>query len=149
MTKRWARIYACPFSVACFQVCGAVRISNRIHVFLCIAGTNDLQDLYDDLNIPFNQTDQTLRYKNAIDLLYVNPDVTNFVGHSLGGSVALELEKNTPNTYETTTYGAPVVSFKGGNRYRHKNDPISAFDFGAKSVGFNINPLEAHSFKNY
>ncbi len=28
-----------------------------------IAGTNDLQDVYDDLKIPFNQTDKTLRYK--------------------------------------------------------------------------------------
>ena len=56
-----------------------------------IAGTKDTQDVYDDLKIPFNQTDKTLRYKNAIDLLDLNPDVTNFVGHSLGGATALEI----------------------------------------------------------
>ena len=73
------------------------------------------------------------------------------VSHSFGGSVSLELDTNNPGKYETTTYGAPVfLGLKGGsNRYRHRNDPISAFDFGAKSVGFNLNPLVAHSFQNY
>ncbi len=64
-----------------------------------IAGTKDVQDVYDDLKIPFNQTSKALRYKNAIDLLDVNPDVTNFVGHSLGGATALELQKNLKDKY--------------------------------------------------
>ena len=58
-----------------------------------ISGTKDTQDIYDDFKIPFNQTSKALRYNNAIDLLDVNPDVTNFVGHSLGGATALELQK--------------------------------------------------------
>jgi hypothetical protein len=115
-----------------------------------IAGTMNKQDLIDDFTkIPFyGDVRQSKRYTDVIETVKKNPNVKKVVGHSLGGSVALELEKNTPNTYETTTYGAPVVSFKGGNRYRHRNDVISAFDFGAKSVGFNINPIEAHSFQN-
>jgi hypothetical protein len=60
------------------------------------------------------------------------------------------LKKSIPNTFKTTTYGAPVfLGLKGGNRYRHLGDPVSMFDFGAKSVGFLLNPLNAHSYSNY
>ncbi len=53
---------------------------------LYIAGTRDVQDVWDDLKIPFHQTDKALRYRNAADLRKVNPDVSNIVGHSLGGA---------------------------------------------------------------
>ena len=127
---------------------------NKVHVdgdTMFIAGTSNKQDWIDDFTkIPFyGDVKQSKRYTDVIQTVKQNPNVKKVVGHSLGGSVALELEKSMPNTFESTTYGAPVVSFKGGNRYRHKNDLISAFDFGAKSVGFSINPIEAHSFKNY
>ena len=36
--------------------------------------------------------------RNAVDLLNVNPDVSNIVGHSLGGAGALELQKNLKGT---------------------------------------------------
>ena len=101
------------------------------------------------LKYPFGDVRQSQRYTDVIETVKKNPNVEKVVRHSLGGSVALELEKSMPNTYETNTYGALVVSFKCGNRYRHRNDVISAFDVGAKSVGFNINPIEAHSFQNY
>jgi hypothetical protein len=114
-----------------------------------IAGTNDLQDVYDDLKIPFNQTDKTLRYKNAIKLLDVNPDVTNFVGHSLGGATALELQKNLKDkNYNVNTYGAPVASFtNSGNRYRNKYDPVSILDSGAQT-SFNVG-LNPHTYDNF
>ena len=67
----------------------------------------------------------------------------------MGGSVALELEKSIPNKYETTTYGAPVVSFTSGNRYRHGNDPFTSLDFGATIVVFYKDRIEAHSYNNY
>ena len=101
------------------------------------------------LKYPFyGDVRQSQRYTDVIETIQKNPNVKKVIGHSLGGSVAL-LEKSMPNTYETTTYGEPVVSFKGGNRYGHRNDIVSAFDVGAKSVGFNINPIEAHSFQNH
>ena len=65
------------------------------------------------------------------------PNIDRVVGHSLGGSVALELAKNYD--VETRTYMAPVVDtglFNNGiqpERYRNTNDPISMFDRGAKS----------------
>jgi len=69
----------------------------------------------------------------------------------LAGSVSLELQKNYPQkNYETTTYGAPVfLGMDKGERYRHRGDPFSMFDFNAKNVGFSINPWSAHSYENY
>ena len=63
---------------------------------LYIAGTDptDLQDDVDDLGIPLFKTSKSLRYKNAVDLLDVNPDVKHIVGHSLGGATALELQQH-------------------------------------------------------
>ena len=63
---------------------------------LYIAGSSSFQDVWDDLNIPFNQTDKSMRYRKAVAALKVNTYIMNVVGHSLGGSVALELQKNFP-----------------------------------------------------
>jgi pimeloyl-ACP methyl ester carboxylesterase len=128
---------------------------NKVHVdgdTVFIAGTSSLGDWYDNITkIPvWGDLRNSQRYKDADKVLKENPNVKKLVSHSLGGMVSLELDKNNPNKYDTTTYAAPVfLGLKGGNRYRHRNDLISAFDFGAKSVGFNINPLVAHSFQNY
>ena len=41
-----------------------------------------------------------------------NPNIERVIGHSLGGSVAFDLQKNDPHlTYRT--YGAPVLNMKG------------------------------------
>ena len=75
---------------------------------LYIAGTDPTysQDDIDDLGIPFYETSKSLRYRNAIDLIDVNPDIKNIVGHSLGGSVALELARNVKDkNYNVNTYG--------------------------------------------
>ena len=71
------------------------------------------------------------------------------VGHSLGGSVTLELAKNNPeNNLFTTTYGAPVFSdsLQYGNRFRSVGDPVSIFDNSAiPNMPTSINP---HSYDN-
>ena len=119
---------------------------------LYIAGTDPtyLQDDYDDLGIPFNKTSKSLRYRNTIDLLDVNPDVKNIVGHSLGGSVALELQKNFKyRDYNVSTYGAPVASASPipSNRYRNKYDPVSQYDYGAQTeFPLTLNP---HGYDNF
>ncbi len=64
------------------------------------------------------------------------------MGHSLGGSVALELQDNMADRkFKTNTYGAPVLSFTPAeNRYRNRGDPVSMLDFGSQSslhVGLN------------
>ena len=116
-----------------------------------IAGTKNFRDVYDDITkIPFfGDLKDSKRYRDVEEEIKENPNVKKLVGHSLAGSVALEFEKNNKG-YETITYGAPVFGgFEGRNRFRHRNDPVSMFDFGAKSVGFSFNPLTAHGYQNY
>ena len=54
---------------------------------------NDFQDLYDDLKIPLNLTRYSQRYTEADKALKANPQINKLIGHSMGGSVSLELEK--------------------------------------------------------
>ena len=129
---------------------------NKVHVdgdTAFIAGTSSIGDWYDNFTkIPvWGDLRNSTRYKQADEVLKQNPQVKKLVSHSLGSSVSLELEKNYPQkNYETTTYGAPVFLGLGkGDRYRHRGDPISIFDFGAKNVGFSVNPFSAHSYSDY
>jgi hypothetical protein len=71
---------------------------NKIHLEgdpLFIAGTSNKQDVYDDLTkIPFwGDVRQSQRYEDVIETVKKNPNIKNLVGHSLAGSVALEVEK--------------------------------------------------------
>ena len=65
-------------------------------------------------------------------------EIDTVVGHSLGGSVSLELQKNYPDRIKKSrTYGAPVMDLLGSesenvDRYRNWLDPVSIFDRGAK-----------------
>ena len=126
---------------------------NKIHVendTLYIAGTSDLKDVYDYITKIhfFGTVKDSTRYNQAKTALDSNPNITKIIGHSLGGSVALEFQKNHP-TYNTTTYGAPVLQIgsKIGNRYRFPYDPVSYLDNGAITIDkFNFNP---HSYSNY
>ena len=77
--------------------------------------------------------------------------VKHLVGHSMGGNVALEMQKEDPSL-KSTTYGAAVwqpFSTKQGDRYRHGGDPVSMLDRGAKTIGSSWNPVSAHTFTGY
>ena len=77
------------------------------------------------------------------------------MGHSLAGSVSLELQKQKPDkAFDVTTYGAPVVQFssKKHKRFRHPWDPISSLDYGSITLDtkeFTLDPLKHHSYKGY
>ena len=78
---------------------------------LYIAGTSSLRDVWDDLKIPFHLTSQSDRYQHASKFLDENKNIKQLVGHSLGGSVALELQGDMKDRkFKTNTYGAPVFS---------------------------------------
>jgi hypothetical protein len=112
---------------------------------------NDLQDVWDDLKLPLNLTRFTQRYKEADAALAANPAVSKITGHSLGGAVALELEKNHPDRgLTTTTYGAPVATLTNdqGNRFRHPYDPVSMFDRGATTTT-NLEGSDPHDFRGF
>ena len=62
-------------------------------------GMPSLQDPWDDLKIPIYKTRYAQRYKYAEEFMKQNPNIDRIVGHSLGGSVALELgNKKSRNT---------------------------------------------------
>ena len=61
---------------------------------LFIAGTKDPIDFVDDLKLPLNDTlNNTTRGKTADAYYRSHHEIDTVIGHSLGGSVALSLEK--------------------------------------------------------
>ena len=134
---------------------GDTHLNNKT---LYIAGTHTLQDAYDDVTkIPFwgSVTDAT-RYKAAEKVINDNPQIENIVGHSLAGSVALELQKQYPDrNLKVRTYGAPVfdplgldrgLPFKTNTVERYSNylDPVSYFDASTQN-SIKWNPFDSFS----
>ena len=103
---------------------------------LYIAGSHTAKDWYDDVTkVPFwGDLKNSTRYQQAEKALKANPSIKNVVGHSLGGSVALELQKNRP-ALQSRTFGAPVFDPLGRDgkvdHYRNLGDPFSIFDRSA------------------
>jgi hypothetical protein len=120
---------------------------------LYIAGTSSVGDVMEWPDIPLHKVPQTTRYKTA--KRYLDSDdgqgITRLVGHSLGGSVALEISKNY-NISNATTYGAPVVDLIPRNpwhkpdRIACKGDPVAILDLGAKKVNC-LDRLNQHSYR--
>ena len=118
-----------------------------------VKGSSTARDWFDDVSlIPFGQTAHAQRYKQAEkaynDLQASGQPVKRIVGHSLGGSVALEMQK-THNIPSSRTFGAPVLDFnsrQNPERYRHPLDPFSVLDRGATWGRMALNP---HSYSGY
>jgi hypothetical protein len=108
---------------------------------LYVAGSHTARDWLDDVTkIPFwkplfGGSSAIHRYQMAQQAARETRPET-VVGHSLGGAVALEMQKENPSL-ETRTYGAPVFDPLGqspGERYRSRFDPVSILDRGATST---------------
>ena len=119
-----------------------------------IAGSHTDKDWYDDVTkIPvWGDVRNSTRYQAVEKALKENPQVNRVIGHSLGGSVALQLERDHPNQIKfSRTYGAPVLDawddyWKGNNseRYRHYFDPVSMFD-RSSHMSFKLEPPKSLS----
>jgi len=116
-----------------------------------------LNDAIDDLKIPEFKTRDIQRYKDADKFLKQNSDIKQLIGHSMGGSVVLQLNKDNNNKFETRTYSAPVFDVIPHNsndpeneRFKTLGDPVAIFDNNAR-VTFKptLNPLDLHSYNNY
>ncbi len=74
------------------------------------------------------------------------------MGHSLGGSVALEFQQNYPERdFQAITYNAPVNSVTPSkDRFRGIVDPISYQDEGAQVVlKVPSTSRDVHSYKDF
>ena len=109
---------------------------------LYVKGTVNAQDWFDDITkVPaWGDLEDSFRYKDAEKaynfFVQRGEPIDRVVGHSLGGSVALELQKNKAIDF-SRTFGAPVLDpnpFHRGSveRIRHPLDPVSVLDRGAK-----------------
>ena len=121
-----------------------------------VKGSSTARDWYDDLTkIPiWGDTKDSERYQQAEkayqDLHASGRAVDRVVGHSLGGSVALEMQ-NEHGIPRSRTFGAPVLDlnpfgYNRAERYRHPLDPVSIFDRGATWGKFK--PY-SHSYTGY
>jgi len=126
---------------------GVYIFGNRMY----LAGSKSLNDWKDDvLHIPaWGDSRKIQRYQDAKKALMDHPEVTNITGHSLGSSVALQLQKDNHHIQNTRVFGSPVfdiIPHVGSaqprpDRYRSYGDPISMFDSKAQSsLPTNLNP---------
>ena len=112
---------------------------------LFIAGTRDMGDVLDWGKIVLGTFKDSKIYKNAEDIFRDNEDIDMLIGHSAGGSAALELEKEYGDRKITSvTYNAPV--FERGDpekflnpdmrplRFAISGDPVSMFDMNAQTT---------------
>jgi len=77
---------------------------------------------------------QSLPRYRELEHLGASQDIRRVVGHSMGGSVALEYQRHHSGV-EAETYGAPVATFsRSEHRHRDLFDPVSILDFGADSA---------------
>jgi hypothetical protein len=124
-----------------------------------IKGTTSAQDWWDDFSkIPtWGSVQDSRRYKDAEraynDLLQRGFPIDRVVCHSLGGSVALQQQKDK-NIDFSRTFGAPVVDLnplKRGTqeRYRHILDPVSIFDRGAAFGDIRYYPHSYTGFQGF
>jgi len=108
-----------------------------------------MSDVLTDVNIPFGTLARTDRYQQAKQLYEIYGRPKNVIGHSLGSSIALQLQSEYPDM-NVTCYGAPIVDinpFQRPQRYRHRGDPVSMLDFGATSTfGGGFDPHTYHGF---
>ena len=92
---------------------------------LFTAGTKDFPtDHIDDSKLPFDTPNKTKRGRDADAYYRSHNEIDTVIGHSLGGAVALSLEKqckkagNNPyGIVQSKTFGAPIVSGNLGSRF--------------------------------
>ena len=119
---------------------------------LYVAGSHTSRDWRDDFaKIPFwGDTTNSERYQKAVGACKSREEIDTIVGHSLGGSVAQEMQSNfTDRISKSRTYGAPVFNLLGSDsetseRYRYWLEAFSVLDRSAKKT-VKWNPFDSVS----
>ena len=116
------------------------------------------RDIIDDLiHLPTRNAEKTEKYKDVMNYLKDNPQITRLVGHSLASAVINTINEKMPDKYQTTTYATPAVKPKRKGKqdpkhrdWRNPNDPVSVLDGYAITSDYNEpNMITSHGFKNF
>ena len=107
--------------------------------------------------LPFRNAQNTQKYKDVMEALKKNPNVTRLVGHSLASAVINKINEEQPNRFATTTFATPAVKPRRKGRQdprridlRNPNDPVSILDGYAETSDFKgLNPVVQHTYKNF
>jgi pimeloyl-ACP methyl ester carboxylesterase len=91
---------------------------------LFIAGTRGARDVADWPKIALGTFKGSKIYKRAEPALKADPEITTVIGHSAGGTAALELEKAFPGRVTSITYGAPVFSPMNPGQLKEADQPL-------------------------
>ena len=105
----------------------------------------------------FRNTQNTQKYKDAMEALKKNPDVNRLVSYSLGSAVVNKIHEEQPNKFASTTYATPAIKPRRKGKqnprkldFRNPNDVISMFDGYAETSNFkDWNPIIAHTCKHF
>ena len=120
--------------------------------------SSKVNDVFSDLFlIPTHNLQFSDKYRDVMNELEKNPDVTRLVGHSLSSSVIQEINNRNNQKYITSTYNAPFVAFDDRGRknphhlrFRNQNDIISILDRDAIQIeSRTTNPVKAHKIDNF
>ena len=116
------------------------------------------RDILDDLLLlPTRNAHHTQKYRDVMEALKHNPDVSRLVSHSLGSAVVNKINEEQPNRFNSTTYATPAIKKKRKGKQdprridlRNPNDIVSILDGYAETSNFQgINPLIQHTYKNF
>ena len=107
--------------------------------------------------LPFRNAHNTQKYKDVMEALKENPDVSRLVSHSLGSAVVNKINEEQPNRFATTTFATPTIKPKRKGKqnprrldFRNPNDIVSVLDGYAETSSFSDwNPIIAHTYKNF
>eukprot|EP00438_Fugacium_kawagutii_P006499 Skav236814 [mRNA] locus=scaffold80:397159:400039:+ [translate_table: standard] len=138
---------------------GIYRTGNTLYISGTGGKDGDLnQDIWDDLiHLPTRNAHNTQKYKDVMEALKQNPDVSRLVGHSLSSAVINKINEEQPNRFATTTYATPTIKRRRKGKQdprrldlRNPNDIISMLDGYAETSDFeDWNALVAHTYKNF
>ena len=93
--------------------------------------------------LPFRNAHNTQKYKDVMEALEKNPDVSRLVSHSLGSAVVNKINEEQPNKFASTTYATPTIKKKRKGKqdpkrldFRNPNDIVSVLDGYAETSKF-------------
>ena len=92
---------------------------------LFIAGTRNMNDVLEWPKIPTFRTKDSAIYGRAKKYLDEHPNITNLVGHSYGGSAALQFRKDNKNIKLEHTAHQCSIQFQGTRFINLKGTAIS------------------------